>query len=86
MTILDLKVSLADKIVKYLQEEANNRRVSLDVVVGEALADYFDEPTETEILESLRIGMGQALASDYRPAHEVLDEIDREVMDDANDS
>ena len=86
MTILDLKVSLADKIVACLQEEANNRRVSLDVVVGEVLADYFDEPTETEILESLRIGMGQALAGDYRPAHEVLDEIDREVMDDANDS
>ena len=81
MTILDLKVSLADKIVACLQEEANNRRVSLDVVVGEVLADYFDEPTETEILESLRIGMQQALAGDYRPAHEVLDEIDLEVMD-----
>lgn len=86
MTTLDLKVSLADRIIEYLQQEAKARQVSLDVVVGEVLADYFDDPTEAEILQSLRIGMQQALAGDYRPALEVLDEIDRDVMDDADDS
>lgn len=37
-----------------------------------------DEPTKEQILESIRIGMQQALAGDYRPVHEVLDEIERD--------
>ena len=86
MTTLDLKVNLSDKIVEYLQLVAVNRQVSLDVVVGEVLMDYFDEPSEAEILNSLRIGMQEALAGDYRPAQAVLDEIDREVTGDAYDS
>lgn len=42
-----------------------------------------DEPTKEQILESIRMGMQQALAGDYRPAHEVLDEIEREDVDHA---
>ncbi len=76
MTILDLKVHLPDTIVAYLQKEARSRRVSLDIVVGDLLTEYFDEPTEAEILESLRIGMEQALAGEGRPALEVLDELE----------
>jgi hypothetical protein len=84
MTTLDIKVSLSNKILGYLRQEAANRQVTLDMVVSDVLADYFDEPTEDEILDSLRIGMQQALGADYRPAHEVLDEIDRETIDDAD--
>ena len=76
MTTLDLKVHLPDTIVAYLQKEARSRHVSLDIVVGDLLTEYFDEPTEAEILESLRIGMEQALAGEGRPALEVLDELE----------
>ena len=86
MTTLDLKVNLSDKIVEHLQQEPDSRHISLNAVVGKVLADYLEEPTEAEILESLRIGMQQALAGDHRPALEVLDEIDREMMGDADDS
>ena len=85
MTTLDLKIQLPDGVVAFLQREASTRRVSLDVVVGEVMTDYFDEPSEAEILESLRIGMEEALASEGRPALEVLDEIDREMMGNADD-
>ena len=86
MTMLDLKVNLSDKLVEHLQQEAATRQISLDVIVGEVLEEYFEEPTEAEILESLRIGMQQALAGDHRPALEVLDEIDREMIGHADDS
>lgn len=84
MTTLDIKVNLSNEVLRYLQQEAIKRQITLDVVVSEVLADYFDEPTEDEILDSLRIGMQQALAGDYRSAHEVLDEIDHETIDDAD--
>ena len=86
MTTLDFKVNLSDKIVEHLLQEADSRQISLNAAVGAVLADYFEEPTEAAILESLRIGMQQALAGDHRPALEVLDEIDREMMGDADDS
>ncbi|MEQ8676351.1 MAG: hypothetical protein RLP44_10495 [Aggregatilineales bacterium] len=84
MTELTLK--LPDTMLARLQSEANRLNVPLEVVVGTALERYFendDEPTKEQILESIRIGMQQALAGDYRPAHEVLDEIEREDVDDA---
>jgi hypothetical protein len=85
MTTLDVKLSVSDEVMEYLRREAVNRNVPLDVVVSEVLADYFDEPTKDEILTSLRVGMRQALAGNYRPAHEVLDEIEREMVDDADE-
>ncbi len=43
------------------------------------------EPTKEEILEDIRIGLRQAMAGvEGRPALEVLDEIDRELKQDAN--
>ena len=44
----------------------------------------FDEPTKEELLVDLKRALQEALAGEGRPALEVLDEIDREMMDDAN--
>ena len=47
--------------------------------------DVDREPTKEEILEDIRIGLRQAMAGvEGRPALEVLDEIDRELKQDAN--
>jgi len=50
------------------------------------LADDDDrEPTKEEIMDDIRIGLRQAMAGVVgRPALEVLDEIDRELKQDAN--
>jgi hypothetical protein len=42
-----------------------------------------DEPTKEEILASIKRGFQQALRGEGRPALEVLDELDREVEDEA---
>jgi predicted transcriptional regulator len=87
MTV-DVKLNVSEEVMAYLRREAERRKVALDEVVSEVLADYVEvtssEPTDDEILAGLRVGMQQALAGDYRPAREVLDEIDREMSDDAD--
>jgi len=75
MTTLDVKLKVSDEMLEYLQREAGNRRISLDAVVSAVLEDYFDDPTEEEILASLKRSMEQVLAGEFRPAHDVLDEI-----------
>ena len=53
---------------------------------AERLPDHADrDRTKAELLESLKTSMEEVLAGDYRPALEVLDEIDRESTDDAHD-
>lgn len=44
----------------------------------------YHERTKTELLDSLKKSMEQVLAGDYRPALEVLDELDFEAQDDAH--
>ena len=85
MTTIHVSLDLSSEVLQYLQEEARDRRVPVDQVVGDVLADYFDETSEDEILESVRVGLQQALAGNYRPAIEALDEIDREHLTDADD-
>ena len=85
MATVDVKLEISQEVAGYLQDEARNRGVSLDQVVSDVLADYFAELTEDEILDSIRIGMRQALAGQGRPAREVLAEVDREVTGDARD-
>jgi predicted transcriptional regulator len=88
MITVDVKLNISDDVLAQLQEQANSRNVSLDVVVSDVLADYFEEPfedpTEEELVAHIRQGMREALAGNHRPAHEVLDEIERELSDDAN--
>jgi predicted transcriptional regulator len=84
MTTVELKLSLSDEVLEYLRREAGSRKVSLDIVVSDVLADYFDEPSEEQILASIKRGMQQALRGEGRPAHEVLDELERETGEDGN--
>ena len=56
----------------------------LDTVVAD---DDDREPTKEEIMEDIRQGLRDVLAGKRgRPAREVLDEIDREAMVDADES
>jgi predicted transcriptional regulator len=84
MTTLELKLRLSDEVLEYLQREAGKRNVSLDTVVSDVLTDYFDDPSEEEILASIKRGMKQALQGEGRPAHEFLDELEREMGEDAD--
>lgn len=83
MATFDIKLEISQDIAGYLLEESRNREISLDQVVSDILADYFAELTEDQILESIRIGMRQALAGQGRPAREVLAEVEQEVTGDA---
>ncbi len=85
MATFDIKLETSQDIAGYLLEEARNREISLDQVVSDILADYFAELTEDQILESIRIGMRQALAGQGRPAREALAEVEQEVTGDARD-
>lgn len=84
----ELKLKLPDDIVARLQAEASRRNVSTDIIIGAALERYLDddEPTKEEILNSLRISMQEVREGNVRPAHDVLDELEREMLDDANES
>ena len=85
MAVYDLKLEISQEVAGYLQDEAKNRGVSLSKVISDVLADYYAELTEDQIVESIRVGMRQALAGQGRPAREVLAEVDREVTGDAHD-
>ena len=85
MTTINVSVDLSSEVLECLQKEALDRQVPVGRVVGDVLADYFDGMSEDEILESVRKGLQQALAGNYRPATEALDEIDREHIADADD-
>ncbi len=61
------------------------RRHSSHEEAAENLDDHAErDRTKAELLESLKTSMEEVLAGDYRPALEVLDEIDNEPPDDAN--
>lgn len=82
-----ISVELSNEILERLRDEAQRRNVPLETVINTAILHFLDddEPTDEEILAGLRSSMAQVLAGDYRPAHEVLDEIDREASEDADD-
>ena len=73
MSTLDLQLSLSDDVLVYLKREASKRQISLDVIISEVLAGYFNSPTKQEILDDLKLGMQQALTGRSRSAHDVLD-------------
>jgi len=86
MNSIDVTLNLTDDVLKYLQQEAETRQVTLEQVVSDVLADYFDDPSAEDILSGVKRSMQQVLSGDYRPARAVLDEIEREAIDDADQS
>lgn len=52
--------------------------------VEQETADLVRERTKAELLDDLKTSMEQVLAGEFRPALEVLDELDHEAMDDAD--
>jgi hypothetical protein len=84
MTTVEVKLKLSDEVLLYLQRESQNRKIALDEVVSDVLADYFDEPTHEELLAGLERSLKQVVAGDYRPAREFLDELDNEAGHDAD--
>ena len=86
MTTVEVKLKLSDEVLAYLQRESKNRKIALDEVVSDVLADYFDEPTHEEILAGIRQSMLDVLAGNVRPADEVLAELKQEFDFDADES
>ncbi len=52
--------------------------------VGDRCEHPFRERTKAELLDDLKTSMEQVLAGEFRPALEVLDELDHEAMDNAD--
>ena len=84
MTSLQITLNLSPEVLERLQEAAEARNLSLDVVINDAIQDYFDEPTKEEILDTMRQSLHEGLAGQVRPVDEVLAELKAEL--DANQS
>lgn len=86
MTTLELKLSLPDEVLTYLQQESNRRNVSINEVVAEVIADYFDEPTQQEILEDIRLAMNDVRAGRLQAVDDFITELKQELAidDDAS--
>jgi predicted transcriptional regulator len=79
MTTLTIEIS--DETFTQLKALADDAQISVNLLVNNMIQSNLvddDEPSDEEILQSIRRGMIQALNGEGRPAREVLDEIDRE--------
>ncbi len=85
MTTINVQVTLTEESLARLQREVEARQLPLDVVVSEALEAYYEEPTNEEILANIQQALKDALAGEVRPAHEVLDEIEQELVTNADE-
>lgn len=72
----ELTLTIPDKLLERLQDEANFRQIPIDDLVQTALVHYFDEdePTKEEILAGVREAIQDVLAGRVRPAREFLEE------------
>lgn len=84
MTTLTIQLKLSDETLARLKEEAQERNLPIDVLISERLEDEFNEPTEVEILETIRQSMRDSLAGNTRPVDEVLAELEDEFDFDAD--
>jgi hypothetical protein len=84
MSTVEVKLKVSDEVLEYLQRESKQRKVPLDDVVSDVLADYFEEPTHEELLAGLKRSLEQVIAGDYRSAREFLDEMDNQMEHDAD--
>lgn len=86
MTILDVKLKVSPEVLEYLKSQANERNIPLDDVISLVLADYIDEPTKEDVLETMRQSLREGLAGKARPVEEVLAELKTEFDFDADES
>ena len=66
---IDLKLSQATWM--FIKQEAARRNISASTIISEVLSeaveDYYRDPTKAEILESICIGLQQALNNETEP-------------------
>lgn len=77
-----ITIELTDDVIQKLQARADNQQIPLKDYIQSALAEAIDddEPTDEEILATLKEAFLEAIHGDMgRPAHEVLDELEQEV-------
>jgi len=86
MKPIDVTLHISDEVLGYLQREAEQRKVSLDVVVSDVLEEYYDDPSEEEILHHMRIAVQQGLAGDVIPIDEALAQLKEEFDFDADEN
>lgn len=85
-----ITINLSDSVMTKAQHEAQQLGIPLEEWMQSMIEDVLDEEdtrSEEEILESFRSALKGALSGDLgSPAHEVLDEIRRELTDYAHES
>ena len=74
---------LGEDIVATLRDTGPKTRTREEPVGGHC-EHPFRERTKAELLDDLKTSMEQVLAGEFRPALEVLDELDHEAMDNAD--
>lgn len=77
---------MPDDVRERLQLESERRNLTIEALVNVALAQFLDDeaiddPSEEQILADMRESLKEIAAGNYRPAHEVLDEIEQEAVD-----
>lgn len=76
-----ITIELPDDIIQKLQARADDQQIALKDYIQSALTETViddDEPTKEDILNAIREGILSVMKGDFgRPAHEVLDELER---------
>ena len=84
-----ITIHLSDQLMTKLQQHAQDGQISPEEWAELALSDVLDDEdtrSEEQILASFQSALKGALSGDLgSPAHEVLDEIRRELMEHANE-
>lgn len=81
MVMRELKLELPAELMIQLEGQSERLNVPLNSLVRTVLAQFLEDEAllnKAEFLVGLRESMEQVLAGDYRPAREVLEEIERD--------
>lgn len=76
-----ITIELPDDIIQKLQARTDDQQIALKDYILSALTETViddDEPTKEDILNAIREGILSVMKGDFgRPAHEMLDELER---------